>query len=233
MSTFTWGTVTALSPLRIKLDGDTAALPFTPDSLVDPLTLAVDNRVRCELASNRLVVLGRAGGVVEVPPGVVSATAAAAAPSGWLICDGAAVSRTTYAALFTAIGTQFGTGDGSTTFNVPNLKGRVVVGMDSGQTEFDVLGETGGAKTHTLTVAEMPSHTHTQNPHSHEIDTAGTALKYILRASPGTGSGMGGMASAGAALNATAATATNQNTGGGGAHNNLQPYIVLNYAIKV
>lgn len=59
---FTWGTVTAVSPLRIQLDGDTVALPFAPDSLVDPLTLAVGDRVRCELSSRRVIIVGRSGG---------------------------------------------------------------------------------------------------------------------------------------------------------------------------
>ncbi len=89
------------------------------------------------------------------------------APAGFLLCDGAAVSRATYAALYTALGDTYGAGNGTTTFNVPNLKGRVPVGLDSGQTEFDALAETGGAKTHTLTSAEMPSHTHTQDAHTH------------------------------------------------------------------
>ena len=59
---FKWATVTGISPLRIKLDGDTTAIPTTPDSLIDPATLAVDDRVRTELSGNRLVVLGRVGG---------------------------------------------------------------------------------------------------------------------------------------------------------------------------
>src|SRR5690606_20957810 len=85
---------------------------------------------------------------------------AAAAPDGYLICDGSAISRTTYAAIFTVLGTTYGTGDGSSTFNLPNLKGRVPVGLDSSQTEFDALAETGGANTHTLTIAQLPSLTH-------------------------------------------------------------------------
>jgi microcystin-dependent protein len=62
--------------------------------------------------------------------------------------------------LFTAISTTYGAGDGTTTFNVPNLQGRIPVGKDSTQTEFDVLAETGGTKTSTLTTANMPSHQH-------------------------------------------------------------------------
>src|SRR5690606_11752046 len=85
-------------------------------------------------------------------------------------CDGSAVSRTDYADLFEVIGTSYGVGDGSTTFNLPNLQGRVPVGLDTGQTEFNALGKTGGAKTHTLTIDQMPSHSHTQAPHSHTVN---------------------------------------------------------------
>ena len=106
-----------------------------------------------------------------MPVGTVVPFAGSSSPdSSWLVCDGSAVSRTTYSALFALIGTTYGAGDGSSTFNTPNLGGRVPVGLDSGQSEFDSLGETGGSKTHTLTTAEMPSHTHTQNAHTHTQD---------------------------------------------------------------
>jgi len=82
------------------------------------------------------------------PAGSISMYAGSTAPTGYLLCDGSAVSRTTYADLFTAIGTTYGTGDGSTTFNLPNLKGKVAVGLNSADTSFDTLGETGGDKTH-------------------------------------------------------------------------------------
>lgn len=69
------------------------------------------------------------------------------APSGWLMCDGSAISRTTYSKLFDAIGTSFGEGDGSTTFNLPNYKGKVPVGLDPNDEDFNTLGKTGGSKT--------------------------------------------------------------------------------------
>ena len=81
-----------------------------------------------------------------LPIGAIIPYGSSTAPAGWLVCDGSAVSRTTYAELFTAIGTSYGVGDGSTTFNLPNLKGRVAVGQDTSDTDFDTIGETGGSK---------------------------------------------------------------------------------------
>jgi microcystin-dependent protein len=103
------------------------------------------------------------------PAGVITQYGGTTAPTGWLLCQGQAISRVNalYTRLFTAIGTNYGVGDGSTTFNVPNLQGRIPVGRDATQIEFDVLAETGGAKTHTLLQTEMPSHTHTQDAHNH------------------------------------------------------------------
>jgi microcystin-dependent protein len=101
------------------------------------------------------------------PSGTIKIYAGVDEPNGYLICDGRAVSRTTYADLFAAIGTRYGSGNGSTTFNIPNLKGKVIVGYDSADASFNTLGKTGGSKTHTLTISEMPSHTHTQNAHNH------------------------------------------------------------------
>jgi len=120
------------------------------------------------------------------PTGVINSFAGSTAPSGWLLCDGSAVSRVTYSALFAVIGTIYGVGDGSTTFNLPNLKGKVPVGYNTAETEFDVMGETGGEKTHALTTAELATHLHTVDPpstasgtesadHTHTVDPASTA----------------------------------------------------------
>jgi microcystin-dependent protein len=192
-----------------------------------------------------------------VPTGTVTQFAGSAAPTGYLLCQGQSVSTTTFGNLFNVIGYTYG-GSGSS-FTLPNLQNRVPVGRGA-DVEFDTLGETGGAKTHTLTEAEMPSHTHTQNAHNHGQDAhnhSQNAHSHSPGGSGGTlflvnGNGTNGQANVSvggggyglstpqgttATNNATTATniattATNQNTGGGQAHNNLQPYIVLNYIIK-
>jgi len=148
-----------------------------------------------------------------VPTGTVSAFAGSAAPTGYALCDGSPVNRTAQASLFGVIGTTYGAGDGSTTFNLPDLRGRVVAGMGEsllGATA-DTLGGTGGAKTHTLTVSEMPSHNHSAG-----LSSASGTLQY-----PGVIGGGNQLISA----NTT-------NTGGDQPHNNVQPTIILNYIIK-
>jgi microcystin-dependent protein len=189
-------------------------------------------------------------GAVSAPAGTVNPYAGSTAPTGWLLSFGQAVSRTTYANLFAVISTTYGVGDGSTTFNLPDLRGRAIAGVDNmGGTDAgrlsisNTLGTTTGAETHTLSSAEMPSHTHTQNSHNHTQNAhahdfigkfgGSTTISSTLSA-PGSANdyGIGGGYVAGATATNQAATATNQNTGGGGAHNNMQPTIVLNYIIK-
>lgn len=109
--------------------------------------------------------------VAGVPPypfvGMVVDSARPDVPPLWLECNGQAVSRTTYAALFAAIDTTYGSGDGSTTFNLPDSRGRTRVGLDSTKTAYNAVGKTGGAETVALTVAQMPAHTHNGPSHSH------------------------------------------------------------------
>lgn len=100
--------------------------------------------------------------------GIVMPFAGSTAPQGWMLCDGSAVSRTTYAALFAVIGTTYGEGDGETTFNIPNLAGRVVIGSS----QSHALGTTGGSETVTLTADQLPAHTHVVPQHGHENDIA-------------------------------------------------------------
>ncbi len=142
-------------------------------------------------------------------------------PSGWLLCDGSAVSRTTYSALFAVIGTTFGPGDGSTTFNLPDMRGRVPLGQDDmggvsanrvTNAQADIIGGSAGAENHQLTIAEMPSHNH--GVQINDATSAGPNRK------PET-----------AGIQNTYAWPSDY-TGGNQVHNNMQPYLTLNYIIK-
>ena len=149
--------------------------------------------------------------------GTIIAYGGVSAPAGYLTCDGAAVSRTTYAALYAAIGTTWGVGDGSTTFDLPDLRGRSPLGAGSGPGLAPrAVADTGGAETHVLTEAEMPTHTHPPL-------TAG-AFFALFPVGPGT------LGSPGPVL--TAADATTGPTGGGAAHPNMHPWRGVLFAIK-
>lgn len=134
-------------------------------------------------------------------------------PEGCLICDGSAVSRTDYSELFAVIGTTYGEGDGSTTFNLPNKRGRVSVGLDTTQTEFNSLGKHIGEKTHTLTIDEIPSHRH---PYGDYFGIAGGTKFNVVAYNDVTSYPEGGTVA----------------TGGGQSHNNIQPSEVDIWLIK-
>jgi len=146
-------------------------------------------------------------------------------PAGWLECGGQAVSRATYSALFLAIGTLYGAGDGSTTFNVPDLRGRTIFGKDNlggtaanrlttanGGLNGVVLGAVGGGESVTLTSGETPTHNH----------------MYPNYAGVTTGSGITVPAVSGGAAGAQ----NTSNYGSGGAHKNIPPAMVTNFIIK-
>lgn len=136
-------------------------------------------------------------------------------PNTYLFCDGSEVSRAEYADLFNIIGTMYGEGDGSTTFNLPNLTGRIPVMVNPTDTNMNVLGQMIGEKTHVLTVDEIPAHNHT-------FDYNNWDLGYTSGSNSMTYTNITGN------LNIK----STKNTGGSQAHNNIQPSLVVNYIIK-
>jgi microcystin-dependent protein len=154
----------------------------------------------------------------ETPaPGTIMGWAAAAPPTDWLACDGSGKSTTTYAALYAVIGFAYG-GSGST-FNLPDLRGRVPVGEDAGAgrlTANNVRGNASGAEMHTVSEAQMPNH-------SHVISLA--ANWYVYRNGIGNG--------AFPAFNGiNVVNPVTDARGSGQAHPNMQPYQIINWIIK-
>jgi len=151
------------------------------------------------------------------PPGTVVAYAGQAAPVGWLLCDGSAVSATTYSRLFNAIGATWGGNTG--TFNLPDLRGRAPIGagQGSGLTTRTLGDTTIGEEMHKLTVNEMPSHTHAA-PAGQSFDVSGDQNNRGIPFAPN--------AQFNSSFNATAPT------GGDAPHNIMQPSTVVNFIIK-
>jgi len=171
--------------------------------------------------------------------GVVVPYAGATAPDWGLFCDGSAVSRTTYSDLFAVIGTQYGTGDGSTTFNLPNIAGRVIAGKESSASKLTsavsgvdgaTLGATGGNQamhghTHTATTGnDTPDHTHTYDKSSGSVVATSGGSQGFPTTTTSTASG-------GASARHTHSVTVE--TAGAGSSQNVQPTIVLNMVIVI
>ena len=190
-------------------DGKDVTVAFSPSSAADFSAPVSGSKL-----SAVMVMLSKWRNYISralVPTGTVLAFAGSSAPSGFLLCDGRAVSRTTYTSLFSVIGTTYGSGDGSTTFNLPDMRGRVAVGSDANS-----IGTLRGETAHKLTLSEIPSHSH---PYSSYVYSTG-AENGRINSQEGAG--------------VKWADPTNTRpSGGGDNHNNMQPSLYLHYIIKV
>lgn len=165
--------------------------------------------------------------------GIIQMFAGSTAPIGWLICDGSAVSRETYSILYSIIGDTYGAGDGSTTFNLPDLRGRVPVGIGTGTASdatAHTLGQTEGTETHTLTTAQMPSHTHYNIIDATDKTSWDGRIKYITAKSLLSDSTYK-YRSASASGNYYVRSAVTDSSGSSTAHPNMQPYLGINFII--
>lgn len=161
---------------------------------------------------------------VLIPAGTIIQSAAINEPAGWFNCDGRILSVIVYANLFNAIGYTYNSdfGGSDLSFNIPDMRGRVGIGAGAGSgLTTRILGGSGGEENHTLTVGEMPAHSHTltrrENPDAGAYDTA---------------SGHQDESSAATTDRGDLGPFNTNNTGSSLPHNNMQPYIVLRYLIK-
>ncbi len=186
------------------------------------LTIGGDLRAKNYYASGNYYL----NNYILIPYGTIIQSAAVNIPDGWLSCDGTAYLKTAYQNLYNAIGNTYGTWSNTDlSFNVPDIRGRVIIGENHNSTYVDSsynFATTGGEEKHTLTIDEMPAHNHTS------ISDTGLISKSTGGSNTPTGVDSN---NPGGELNITSITTLDSN-GGGQSHNNMQPYIVLRYLIK-
>lgn len=146
---------------------------------------------------------------------------------GWFLCNGQTLSRTHYSKLFNIIGTNFGVGDGSTTFNLPDARGRVVGLIGQGSTLTNrTMGNMIGSETHTLTIDEMPSHSHTINDPGHSHGYTNNVNNQNTDNAFGTETAADETDLSQTTSSSTTGITINSN-GGGLPHNNMQPTLFI------
>lgn len=194
-------------------DGSVNGSKLTNDTITEPkyLTGSVSRRALADINKPGI--------------GIINAFAGTVAPSGYLFCNGQAVNRVTYALLFSAIGVLWGAGDGNTTFNVPDFRGRTIFGIDPANLGAQAstngritntpndpyqIGGNGGEELHTLTVPEIPEHSHSVQSIILEVTSPAGPPNARYIAGPNVQTG---------------------NTGGGLPHNNMPPYALSPYVI--
>jgi len=235
--------------------GTNYTIDGTTQLLSVPYSLYAANSGRAktaEVADQANALSAGAAGAIAVPIGTILPYAgpAGSVPSGWLLCDGASYEANAYPLLEDLLrkpGGGYLYGSQSGQFKVPNLQGRVPVGYNVNQGEFDNLGEFGGARTHTLDLSQMPSHNHngTTDPdgeHGHDVVSGVPGLIQSVKMGDGTGSSFNEIDSAGGdpgGFNVETDVEgdhthsfSTSSVGGGMPHNNLQPYLTINYIIK-
>lgn len=226
LATFRTGANQTADNSTIEVDGSGGYLKVKSAG-ISSNELATDSVITAKIQDGAVTAakLDSAAVSVLMPTATVLPYAGSTAPTGYLVCAGQSVLIADYGDLYGVIGITYG-GSGSS-FNLPDLRGRVIAGQDdmggtsadrltnqTGGLNGDTLGATGGHETHTLTEAQMPSHTHTYSESSFGPDAKGVGGGF----SPPTAVGR--------------QQANSGSTGGGSAHNNVQPTIILNYIIK-
>jgi microcystin-dependent protein len=239
LSAINWGTGPYFVEQAIDPSGGTNyTVSQTTQLLSVPYALQAQSAGRANSAAladvaNNILNAGQ----LEAPVGAVAPYSgpAGSVPAGWLLCDGGSYDLNLYPELYAVIGITYGSEPGR--FRVPDLRGRGPMGRDASQSEFAALGQIGGAKTHTLTIAQMPAHNHggatnSAGSHNHGYGTRG----FVTSAGGALSLSLGADGSFDDQDQATQFAGEHTHVilsqGGGQPHNNLQPYTTVNFIIK-
>lgn len=220
-ASYRWATITSIRPLRLLFDGEQTPVLREPVNLVGPLEAG--QRVWVITVLRRSTIVGRAGGS-GLPTGALLPYAGATPPQGFLLCDGATYAKSLYPALAAVLGA---TGAGAS-FQVPDMRGRVPVGVSAAEPVVASLGKSGGEFRHALTVEEMPSHDHDLKGNTFSWGSSGNVNVYgaVVQSGSSSGNRLFTFQDADGWGDTLA-------TGGGKAHSIMQPFRTVNYIIKI